>query len=148
MKVQAVDMTLEDKGLKAYKAVHEWFTQTTGLAVTHRMQYIMSPPKTKRDEDIAQAVEKWEREVVELERLEPEDGRLTWGMKVTALKSIITDRIKEHVDFKETELRGKGLKSEALYKQLKDEIMRWAIQKRLEKVRGKDDMDRRNAGNS
>ena len=33
------------------------------------------------------------------------------------------------------------MKSEALYKQLKDEIMRWAVQKRHEKVRGKDDME-------
>jgi len=141
LKVQSVDMSSEEKGLVAYKAIHAWFTQTTGLAISHRMQYIMSPPRAKKDEDIAQAVEKWEREVTELERLEPEDGKLTWGMKITALKLIITDKIKEHVDFKETEMRSKGIKSETLYKQMKEEIMRWAVQKRLEKTRSKDDME-------
>ena len=33
------------------------------------------------------------------------------------------------------------MKSEVLYKQLRDDIMRWAAQKRLEKTRSKDDME-------
>ncbi len=40
-------------------------------------------------------------------------------MKVTALKSIIKEKRSEQVDFKETELRNKGMKSETHYKQLK-----------------------------
>ena len=70
MRREAIDC----KGLHAYRAVHMWFTQTTGLAVSQRMQYIMQPPICKQDQEMAQALEKWEREATERENIEPVEG--------------------------------------------------------------------------
>ncbi len=43
---------------------------------------------------------------------------MPWGMKTTAMKQILTDKIREHIEFKETEMNAKGAPARDIFEQL------------------------------
>ena len=49
-------------GVKAYLAVYLWCMDTTGFQMSERGAYIMVPMQATGEEDVADAVEAWERE--------------------------------------------------------------------------------------
>ena len=58
----------------------------------------MRPTAARSEEDIADAVEAWEREENEVRRLDPGGEELPDAWRMTALKCILVGRIKEHVE--------------------------------------------------
>ena len=76
-------------GLEAYQKVYLWFAGTTGLALSERTRMLIHPEAPKREEDIADALEKW----CEQERLlqaHGEDYKLSAAFKVTAFKVLMS----------------------------------------------------------
>ena len=43
--------------------LYQWFTGTTGMAVTERMKKIVTPATPKNESDIADAIDKWTESV-------------------------------------------------------------------------------------
>ena len=77
------------EGLEAYQKVYLWFAGTTGLALSERTRMLIHPDAPKREEDIADSLEKW----CEQERLlqaHGEDYKLSAAFKVTALKVLMS----------------------------------------------------------
>ena len=58
--------TYGDAGLKAYFEMYAWFMTTTGLRQSERMAALITPTPARSDEDLADAIEAWEREEREL----------------------------------------------------------------------------------
>ena len=50
-----------EAGLKAFFDLYAWFMRTTGLKHSERMSALMTPKQVKSDEELADAVEAWER---------------------------------------------------------------------------------------
>ena len=91
----------------------------------------MMPPAVKKEEDVAKAIEVWEEEIRELEHVEGPGEGLPDDYKVTALKRLLTGRIKEHIEFKEAE--------PVTFARIREEVMRWANQRRIEHVQDSGD---------
>ena len=60
----------EGDGLAAYKAVYSWYTMTSGLGLSQMRQRRMLPTPPKRECDVAQAIESWDRLRSELRDME------------------------------------------------------------------------------
>ena len=86
----------------------------------------MRPTAARNEEDIADAVEAWEREENEVRRFDPGGEELTDAWR-TALKCILVGRIQEHVEI----TAGRYTK----YEEMRKEVMKYAMQRRLEKHR-------------
>merc|ERR1711940_154909 len=57
------------EGMAAYMAVYKWYTSTSGQGVTNRMSKAMNPTPPKSDADLANALEKWEENIKQLEAM-------------------------------------------------------------------------------
>ena len=82
-----------EDGLLAYAWIHSWYMQVSGLGVSQKRGWLMSPPQSKKDEDVMYDVQVWmdeERELIAM----GEEG-LAPGYKITALKRIATQKIQE-----------------------------------------------------
>ena len=67
---------------------------------------MISPAQSKREEDIINDLERWKREVREVETADESDGgegKLPYTYKLSALKKLLTGRIQEQVRFKEVD---------------------------------------------
>ena len=119
-------------GLEAYQKVYLWFAGTTGLALSERTRMLINPEAPRREEDIADALEKW----CEQERLLPahgEDYKLSAAFKVTALKVLMNCK-KEQFETMEREskaISGDKLNDE-MFKDLLARIREFAANRRLE----------------
>ena len=113
-----------DAGAKAYVTVYAWFMESTGLKLAERRGAWMNPPPVKHEHEIADAVEAWEREEMELRKLDPVSQELPECFKVIALKSLLVGQIRQHIELMSGRLTGYG--------DLRREIMGYAMQMRLE----------------
>ena len=86
---------------------------------------MMTPKQAKSDEDLADAIEAWEREEREL-CCGDEKLTLTDPWKITALKAILPQRIKDHVEMNSSKL--------STYQDLREEVMQFAMHRRLQKT--------------
>ena len=116
-----------DGGAKAYLQVYMWFMETTGLKLSERRSALMTPSRARNEDEIADAIESWEREELEIRKLDPSGSDLPDVWKMTALKCLLTGRIKEHIELRAAQFKG--------YDDLRSEVMKYATQKRLEKNR-------------
>ena len=91
-----------DAGLMAYFGMYSWFMKTTGLKQSESMAALMTPKQVK-EEDLADAVEAWEREEREL-CYGDQTLTLTDPWKITALKSLLPQRVKDHVEMNTSRL--------------------------------------------
>ena len=107
----------EDAGLKAYFEMYAWFMRTTGLRQPERMAALMTPKQAKSEEDLADAIEAWEREEREL-CYGSEKLTLTDPWTITALKAILPQRTKDHVEMDSSKL--------GTYQDLREEVMHCA----------------------
>jgi hypothetical protein len=87
----------EGQGLLAYQRMYKWFSGTTGLALTERTKMVMSPVQPRREDEIADAVDKWREQVRALESF-GDMYKLSLAFKVTALKSLMVGKAKEFFD--------------------------------------------------
>ena len=89
----------KDAGLVAFFEMYAWFMVTTGLHQSERMASLLTPKQVKNDEDIADAIETWEREEAELKRIDPTAG-LGESWRTTAIKNFLPQMLKEHIHMK------------------------------------------------
>ena len=82
----------------------------------------MKPSPVKSGEDIADAVESWEREELELRKLDPITEELPDVYRMIALKCLLSGRIQEHVELQSGRLM--------TYAALRQEIMTYVVQRR------------------
>ena len=112
--------------------MHQWFNKTTELGNMSRVIDIMRPEACKHEHEIAAAIEKWERNyrrIIEEDRAEPLPERY----RMTAIKCLLVGEIKRHVTLREDELE--------TYQQLRDVVMKYAVNRRIEKERGNTAME-------
>ena len=87
----------------------------------------MRPMPAKSEEYIADALEAWEREEMELGKIGPSNDALPDAWMGTAVKCLMIGTLTEHVE------RNSAMITE--YDELSKDIMRCAMQKRLERAR-------------
>ena len=117
-------------GLWAYKRLHKWFTRTTAQGKSVRRSAILNPTRCAHEHEISAAIEEWE----ERYRILQEEDRtldLPDEWKMTALQSILCGEIKKQVEYREVEFKS--------YDELRSMVMKWAVNKRIEKDRSKND---------
>ena len=90
---------IKGDGVEGFRRMHRWFTMTSGLGLAERRAQIMVPITPKKEEDVASAIENWERELLELEELEAAEGiddaeKLPEIYKMAALDKLITGRLR------------------------------------------------------
>ena len=83
----------------------------------------MTPSRAKSEDEIADAIESWERAELEIRKLDPSGSDLPDVWKMTALKCLLTGRIKERIELRAAQFKG--------YDDLRSEVMKHATQKRL-----------------
>ena len=53
----------QSNGLEAYRRIYQWFSELTGFGLAERRKFAMTPPRVKKEEDVAKAIEVWEEEI-------------------------------------------------------------------------------------
>ena len=125
--IHKVNSAEQGEGLWAYIRVHQWFNKTTELGKMSRVIDSMRPEACKHEHEIAAAIEKWERNyrrIIEEDKADPLPERC----RMTAIKCLLVGEIKRHVTLREDELD--------TYQQLSDVVMKYAVNRRIEKERG------------
>ena len=85
----------------------------------------MSPPSVNNGHELADAVGSWDREEMELRKLDPLSQDLPECYRMIALKCLLSGRITEHVELNSA--------STTTYPEMRETIMTWAMQKKLER---------------
>ena len=57
----------QGEGFTAYTRIYKWYKDVSGMAITTRMQAAMNPTPPKKEEEIANSIEKWMDLVKQLE---------------------------------------------------------------------------------
>ena len=114
-----------DAGLKEYFEMYAWFMKTTGLRQSERMVALMTPKPAKSDDDLADAIEAWEREERDL-CYGNESMKMTDPWAITALKALLPQRIKDHVDMNSARFES--------YRDVRNDVMQFAMRRRLQKL--------------
>ena len=77
------------EGVTAYMAVYKWYMTTSGQALTDRMSKVMNPTPPKSDADLANAIDKWEENLRQLEAM-GEKYNLVAEFRKTALGRLMS----------------------------------------------------------
>jgi len=126
-------------GWTAWHRVNKWYMATSGLGMTDRMAAIMKPPQSKKDEDVVYDVERWIDAMSECRALG--GSELPYDHKLSALRMIATDGIREKMDFDDAKMSDTMSKEDKYNSQL-DTLMRWAHTKSINsRDKGKNKMD-------
>lgn len=133
----------EGSGLEAWMRIHDWFSRISGEGMSERRHRVMIPRQAKKEEDIVVELERWKREVREVELADENDGgegKLPFTYKLAALKRILVGKIADHVRFKESELlaniKDKGeAKHRRIYEEIEKEVYTYVRLTKLEKPR-------------
>ena len=124
---------VQGEGMWAYVRIHKWFSQTTEQGMLNRRTNIMNPEPVKHDWEVAGAIERWEERCRTL-REEEQEEELPERYKMAAIRRMLTGDIKRHVDLEISKISN--------YEQLRRTIMNWAVDRKPEKDRKDDPMDR------
>ena len=116
-------------GCEDYRILYEWFSQPSDLAMSSRVQKVMSPNAAKTESDIAAAVLAWEREIEDIVNINQE-CKLADVYKKGALRKILIGKLKDEVELKYATMS---------YQQMYDFVMSYAQMRRVES--GGDKMD-------
>ena len=75
-----------------------WHMDTAGFQLSGRRAYIMIPMPVKSEEYVADVVEAWGREEMELNRMGPRAEDLPDMWRMTALQCLLTGMINEYIE--------------------------------------------------
>lgn len=136
-------------GVEAFMRVHEWFVKVSGLGLAERRNAVMVPNQSKKEEDLLRDIEKWKRDLRDLEIAEAAYGsaqELPPQYKLTALKRILTGKIKEHIRVKESELEVQlketgHEKNKKIYEIIEKEVYSYVKMLRIDMKTKKDEME-------
>ncbi len=108
-------------GINAYRVMHEWFSRVSGLGLSERRRRVMLPSPPGKEDQVVPAIEKWERDMRELEEMDEGEG-LSDKMKIVAIQNLVVGHMKEVVKRKDWED----------YDTIRSYIMSWAMRLRAE----------------
>ena len=112
-------------GLLSFLTMHRWFMETSGQGLAAKRTYVMHPPQAKTENDIYEAVRKWERELEDLMKLKGNaDPIMDDTLKITALKDICCGKIKDVIDLRESQTSD--------FNEIRNEVMTYAMKKKAE----------------
>jgi hypothetical protein len=115
----------EQNGLRAYKKLYTWSQDLSSAAKEKNMGSIMNPTRATRDEELANCIEKWDRDQVELAKADPRCV-LYMPFKLLAFKNLCPQKLLDHID---TQLNTQTLED---YDEVRKLVYRWALKRRLE----------------
>ena len=87
---------------------------------------MLHPPTAKKEEDIYELVEKWERELADLQKMAGKENILEEPLMKTSLKRICIGKIKEYVDMNENVMS---------FARLRNDVMDYALKKHREVIK-------------
>ena len=134
-------------GMEAWMKIHDWFSRISGLGMAERRTRVMMPNQAKKEDDIIYDVEKWKREMREVEQAvenEGGEGKLPYAFKITALRKILVGKIGDHIKMRESTLMASmtetgEAKYKKIYEEIEKEVYSYARMEKLEKQRKSDD---------
>ena len=90
----------------------------------------MTPTRCKHEHEISSAIEKWEEKYRSI-REEDKELDLPDSWKMTAIQGILCGEIQKHIEYREQDFK--------TYDELRSIVMKWAINKKIERDRFKYD---------
>ena len=123
---ETMDGCNQGEGLWAYLRIHLWFMRTTAQGRSVRRAAIMNPARCKHEHEISGAIERWEERCRNVQK-DDKELELPDSWKMTALHGILCGEIQKNVEYREKEF--------STYDELRSTVMRWAINKKIEKER-------------
>merc|ERR1711966_308166 len=140
---------LRGHGIEAYQHIYLWFAGQSGMALSKRMQWIMSPPIPKDDYELSEGLEKWMTQVTALANM-GDEYKLQTPFKIAALRILMSNKVDKFDQLKE-QAKNTNLSDtppenlqETLFASLINKLREYVTEKRLESNFGKknaDDMD-------
>jgi hypothetical protein len=124
----------QGQGIQAYSEVYKWFSGITGITVAARIGKIMTPAAPKKDEELADAIDRWQESQRQLQEMDPEYGLMP-VFKISALKQLMSVRGKEYFENLESQYVGKA--SEKQFEEMLRKCKELATRRRLESSRKK-----------
>ena len=115
----------EQNGLRSYKKLYIWSVDISSNAKQLSMNQIMNPERAKSEEELADAIEKWDRDQTELAKVDP-GCELPEAFKLPAFKNMLPPRV---LEFVETQMDSSLSDN---YKEVRKRVYGWALKKRLE----------------
>lgn len=107
-------------GLFSFSLLHRWFMETSGDGLAEKRVYVMNPQQAKQESEIYHLVDKWERELLDLQKVAGNTEIMSESLMKSALKKICCGKMKEHVDVYEN-IDG--------YNKLRNHVMDYALKK-------------------
>lgn len=107
-------------GLFSFSILNRWFMETSGDGLADKRTYVMNPQQAKKEEEIYNLIDKWERELLDLQRAAGSESIMSESLMKSALKKICCGRMKEHIDVYE---------NVDSYTKLRNHVMDYALKK-------------------
>ena len=85
----------KDSGIEAFLKVHDWFSRIPGMGMAERRSKVTMP--SKKEGDLIYDLEKWKRDLREIESQEDTASALPYAYRLAALKRILVGKIQDHV---------------------------------------------------
>ena len=87
----------DQNGVRSYKKLYIWSKDISVQAKHARMERITSPDQCKKEEDLADAIEKWDRDRLELQKCDPA-CELKDPFVLIAFKKLLPDSVSRHIE--------------------------------------------------
>ena len=79
------------------------------MGLAELRQKVLRPIQARKEEDIARCIEEWQESIQELRRVDPDYKELPDAYQTAALRGILAERYRDHIDMKLAEREcGKG----------------------------------------
>ena len=91
---------LRGHGVEAYQHIYLWFAGQSGMALSKKMQWIMSPPIPKDDYELSEGLEKWMAQVTALANM-GDEYKLQTPFKIAALRILMSNKVDKFDQLKE-----------------------------------------------
>ena len=114
----------EQNGLRSYKKLFIWSVDISSNAKHVCVSKIMNPDPARSNEELADAIEKWDRDQMNLMKIDPKCV-LTDPLKLPAFKKILTPEMLEHVENQMDSSISDN------YTEVRKRVYGWALKKRL-----------------
>ena len=93
----------EGQGIEAYRRLHQWHAGRSAATLQELRDQVMRPKEAKTEAEVAIRIEEWLEAEMELGRIDPGFETLPTAWRVSAIRGILTGKIKDHIDLKDAE---------------------------------------------
>jgi hypothetical protein len=121
-------------GMRSYKKLWTWSQDISSQAKQVNMMSIMNPARATSDETLADRIESWDQEQIELLKVDP-TCELRPPFILTSFKNLLPEKVLKHVEEQMDSTLSEN------YTKLRSKVYGWALKKRVEAK------DRKSKGN-